>query len=333
MASTRITQQSLATELGIHKSTVSRALKKDPRLDLETIQQVCDLAKARGYFPDPALSALSQERWRLSDRHGRLNWGYLRDETLLCPVEKELMTRMAAELGYNVTEIRLNGESRASVVNRMLKARGVCGIIFGRICSEQLFEQFDWENLDWDLYSWVALNEERYAPKTHIVLNNTFQATQRALKAVQAHGYRRIAFLHESGELSKVNVLEKAAYLQFQFAHPDVVVADFVSRGVRSMDLSSIIEFDPDALLLGFTGLHDRLSGSLARLPWATLAKQAANPDVAGIDLDIEKLCRSAGDLLDFQYRRRERGLPNQRRITFMVDSPWSDGTSLPFVR
>ena len=330
MVTPRITQQSLATELGIHKSTVSRALKKDPRLDPATIQQICDLAKVRGYFPDPALSALSQERWRTADRHGLLNWAFIREENAL---EFDVMAEIGGELGYNVTDIPLHAESRASTINRMLKARGVCGVILGKISTEGFAQNFDWENLDWDLYSWVALNEELYAPETHIVLNNTFQATLLALEKIKEHGYRRIAFLHEPAPLSKVNVLERAAFLQFQSAHPEMVLSDFLSRGLQKFENDPILNFMPEVLLLGFTGLRDRLADSLRDLPWATLAKTVANSDVAGIALDTKKLCQSAGDLLDFQYRRRERGLPGQRRITFMVDSPWENGASLPFVR
>jgi transcriptional regulator with XRE-family HTH domain len=56
------TSRDLAAQLGVSQSTVSRALRNDPRVSLKTRQRVADLAMRSGYTPNAVARSLSTRR-------------------------------------------------------------------------------------------------------------------------------------------------------------------------------------------------------------------------------------------------------------------------------
>ncbi len=58
----RVTMAEVARQAGVNKATVSRALKGDPRISLDTRQKVWDAAKELGYQLDTVASGLSSRR-------------------------------------------------------------------------------------------------------------------------------------------------------------------------------------------------------------------------------------------------------------------------------
>src|SRR5437016_2694841 len=59
MSLKRITMVEVARVAKVHQTTVSLALRNDPRLPRETRQRIRKLAEDMGYRPDPMLSALN----------------------------------------------------------------------------------------------------------------------------------------------------------------------------------------------------------------------------------------------------------------------------------
>ncbi|MDX2111636.1 MAG: LacI family DNA-binding transcriptional regulator [Verrucomicrobiota bacterium] len=335
MPAKRVTLADIASHLGVNKSTVSRALQNDPSVNPGTVDKVRAMAAALGYVPDPALSALSQERWRREDRQCSLNWAYLCEQPDSVNKREELVLlgSLAGKLGYSITPVGLRQQGGARTINRILRARGVCGVLLDRVYDTALAHRFDWDHLDWPAYSWVAAIESRYAPAVHRVINNSFDTTREAFARMVNHGYKRIGFIQEAPDLSRENERQQAAFLQYKEMHPTIsMVQAFVGERIASMataDIDRLRSARPTAILYGYTAIRDRLPHDLAALPWATLTSQADDKSVAGIHMSMEAMFRAAVDLLDFQYRRRERGLP-QHRHTLLVDAIWQDGESLP---
>lgn len=330
MADRSPTLAELAAELRLNKSTVSRALRNDPKVRATTRDRVQALAQSRGYQPNPVLAALGQRRWQRTAREPTLNWAFLCDHAAERTREYEPCRMAAARIGYALTPVGLGELGSAKAVNQILEARGVTGVLLNRILSQPIADDFDWENLAWSKFAWVSVGECHYAPSVHAVLFNMFADSCQALERIRQHGYRRVAFIREASVLSRLNLLQAAAARLIGSQWNDAQLADFEVTS-DTPPIEAIEAFDPDALLLGYTGLHWRLSASLSARPWASLMLFGDEPGFAGMRHDLEDLCQAAVDLLDLQYRQRTYGQPVSRH-QLQIDSVWVNGESLPSV-
>lgn len=126
-----VTLKDLANELGIHPSTVSRILHSGSDVargaaSVATAKRVRDLARKRGYSPDPQAAGLRTRRTRLM--------GVIvpRLSDLVLAIMYEGIDEAAAELGYStfVMNSRDNPEEQRRKTDTML-ARRVDGLIIG----------------------------------------------------------------------------------------------------------------------------------------------------------------------------------------------------------
>ncbi|MBD5780006.1 LacI family DNA-binding transcriptional regulator [Pelagicoccus sp. NFK12] len=157
----RVLMKDVAKVAGVHQTTVSLALRNHPSLPQATRDRIQKLANEMGYRPDPALSALVAYRqatknqpseqviaWIINVKDDRINQHHV--HRLLLAGAKE----RAQELGYKLDIFWLGKEYKDSKsLNRVLKARGIQGVIFGAFdYHEEPFE------LDWDLFSCIKVN-------------------------------------------------------------------------------------------------------------------------------------------------------------------------------
>lgn len=126
-----ITLKDLASELGIHPSTVSRILHSGSDVargaaSVATAERVRELARKRGYSPDPQATGLRTRRTNLM--------GVIvpRLSDLVLAIMYEGIEEAAAELGYStfVMNSRDDPEEQRRKVDTML-ARRVDGLIIG----------------------------------------------------------------------------------------------------------------------------------------------------------------------------------------------------------
>src|SRR5690349_8145117 len=75
--SIRITHKDIAARFGCDKSTVSLALRGNPRIPQDTRNQICRLAESMGYRPDPALAMLARHRWARDEAQTGSTLAYL----------------------------------------------------------------------------------------------------------------------------------------------------------------------------------------------------------------------------------------------------------------
>jgi LacI family transcriptional regulator len=135
----RVTMSSLAKSLGLSESTISRALKGDPRIGKQTRERVEKLAAALGYRPNPLVSALMSVRKKrggsevgtvalVTDYHDAGGW---RSKDV-CQWEYEGICRRADELGFRVEEFPMSdfGYDGAKLEKALL-TRGIRGVLLG----------------------------------------------------------------------------------------------------------------------------------------------------------------------------------------------------------
>jgi DNA-binding LacI/PurR family transcriptional regulator len=133
-----VTLKDIASELGVHHSTVSRALRKDPQVSKSIQEKAARVAERMGYKPDPVMQALSRYRLGKLDRQylGTLAW--LVNE---CP--KQIETRkpgfmmhfessqkVAEQSGYKLQYFYLKEKGMTTKRMRdILRSRGICGVL------------------------------------------------------------------------------------------------------------------------------------------------------------------------------------------------------------
>jgi LacI family transcriptional regulator len=214
----------IAQKLGVASSTVSRALRGDPRISMETRQRVESLAKNAGYRPNPLISALMANRRRrggggevdvialITNYGGHESWR-TKD---VCRWEYEGVVSRAAALGFRV-EIFPFGEYGGDA-NRLivaLRARGIRGVLLGFSREEVPHESFRTEGF-------AVAGLSAYFRSTIVDRANFhgFYNVQLALEQMRRLGYRRPALVVPDLNNQISNNLWSGAFLDWQLHLP-----------------------------------------------------------------------------------------------------------------
>lgn len=135
----RVTMADLAKSLGLAESTISRALKGDPRIGKETRVRVENLAAKLGYQPNPLVSALMSIRRKrgsgevgtvalVTDYQGAGGWR-AKD---VCLWEYAGICRRADELGFRIEEFPMSAFNfDAAKLEKTLLTRSIRGVLLG----------------------------------------------------------------------------------------------------------------------------------------------------------------------------------------------------------
>jgi hypothetical protein len=148
----------IAQRLNVASSTISRALRDDPRISLELRNRVRSVAEELGYRPNPLVSALMANRRRrgsggavdvialVTNYGGRKHW---RSKDV-CRWEYEGIERRARELGFRV-EIFALSDYRGGMIQLQatLRARAIRGVLLGFSREEKPNTIFDCAEFVW----------------------------------------------------------------------------------------------------------------------------------------------------------------------------------------
>jgi LacI family transcriptional regulator len=214
----------IAHELGVASSTVSRALRGDPRISGETRQRVEALAKKTGYQPNPLVSALMASRRRrggagevdvialVTNYGGRENWR----SKEVCRWEYEGIVARASALGFRVEIFSLGdygGDANRLVAT--LRARGIRGVLLGFSRDEVPHEAFHTEGF-------AVAGLSAYFRSTVVDRANFhgFYNVQLALQQMHRLGYRRPALVVPDLNNQISNNLWSGAFLDWQLRLP-----------------------------------------------------------------------------------------------------------------
>jgi LacI family transcriptional regulator len=194
----RVTLDQIARAAGVHKTTVSRALRNSPLLPKSTRLRIQKAAQALGYQPDPVLSALSTYRFSRNHRQVRATIAIVTDfptasgwrEYHTGRLYHEGMTAKAHELGFDLEEIgSANILSSQGRLDRVLRARNCTCVIIPSVYD--LRAKFI---LDWDRYSVVTIGFAYEGPEFHRVAHHHRRNMAIALEELEQRGFQRIGF-------------------------------------------------------------------------------------------------------------------------------------------
>lgn len=334
---TRSSLRTLAEACGVSTSTISRALSGHPSVRAELRAEIVAAAKIHGYRRNELVGKLmSHMRTRRTQQFlGNLAVIHVPSagQPRLLPAQRRIMTGAAdraKQLRFQLYEFSFEhgGPGLAGYV-RMLRARGVQGVIFLYTEPTDLMAEFPWAD-----FATIEIDYGQLEPVLHTVCLDHFVTMTNALAQLQTQNYRRVglfmtefkdqriahkwssafaSFQRHSGKIGDVPMLiddglDEARFMRWHRAHrPDLVIG----------------HVDEAVVWLQRAGVRVPEETAFFNLSWTERKRPCA-----GLDLRLELQGEVAAENLISQIQRGERGLPEDPR-TIMVRGRWVDGPTL----
>jgi LacI family transcriptional regulator len=341
---TRVTLRDVAARAGVHHTTASRALKKDPRISAETVDRVTAIAEKIGYMPDPMLSALNAYRHasRAPQYHGTVAWitNYPTRNGWRDSACYELYFQGASEQlmrhGYRLEDFWLREQGQtARRASQVLLNRGIRGLL---ICPLPISRGH--LSLQWEKFSAVSFGYSLARPKLHLFSAAHYRAMISCMRKLRALGYRRIGMVvsHEMNE--RMDRMWTAAYrselptLPRSQAIP-ILLLEGLSSDLKNTHHEFVWKWyrrhKPDAIITPTSPVVEWLAEGNYRVPKDVAVVSASMHEEAfgsGIVEASRETGRAAANYLISMLQRGEYGIPsNPQRV--LLEGSWYDGKSL----
>lgn len=257
-----ITQKDIARKLGISVMTVSRVLRGQTGVSAELREKVQATARELGYASNPYVQGFVKIR----NRQGELSEGPVvawlgpgEDYRKRFPehtfaqyyegAEKALLAR-----GFQLEsfqEMFKQSGHNAKAMTRLLRARGIDGILLGPDDGVKEIHQ-----IDWSFFTVVQLGRSCFVPGMKRVTSDHFNNMILCLDYLQKHGFHRIGFFeYQAHNLRNEGRWEAA----FRYRCPTIPPYLIESKQKMTADLLSsyVHEHQLDAVVSGQVGLWD----------------------------------------------------------------------------
>ena len=327
----------------VHQTTVSLALRNDPRLPAATRERIRALARRLGYRPDPMLAALNfyrtsrdrakaQPSMAILTRFRYKKWGH----TFFSDDQKLAGARRASErLGYRLVDFEVAlTPGEAPRLSRILHSRGISGVIVGGL-DNSLVEL----PLAWDHFSAICIESQHLGLSLHTVGNNQQGITRTAVRRMAELGYRRIGLAVGQVEEASLGQPFSSGYLVEVHGNPGLeLVPPLLLRRHDPPDAVAeardwVRQNRVDAVLSNWSSTSDLLKSAGFRIPRdlgvATLDHNPAKGAVAGIRQSQALVGERAVEALALLRKTNQTGLIRLPNMT-LVDGVWEDGPDLP---
>jgi LacI family transcriptional regulator len=338
----RVTLRDIAAAAGVHYSTISLALRDNPRISQSVRQKIKEIAEQMGYIPDPALSALNAYRKTKLPAHYQStiawvdNWkgmGSLRDQPTFNEYFEGAYDRVR-QLGYELEEFQIDvSPERAS---KILRTRGIKGLLLAPQfeARTQLPFHYDW-------FSSITFGYSLQPRVFHLVTNHQLHSVISSMQELTKLGYRKIGlFLHKDID-DKVDNAYVMGY--WHFCHEQSLATYMEPRLIPrgESDRSAFFEWyqthKPDAVLS---------SGRLSIVDWFKEIGLSVPDDVGYARLSVGRndeyhsgvyengllIGRTAVDFLVGMLQRGEYGFPDTP-IRILVEGVWKPGKTVRQIR
>lgn len=336
--------ESVAREAGVSASTVSRALRSDPRISPLTRKKVEEVVARMGYRPNPLVSALMTQ---LRDGHppeAKCNLGWLDffkdpEEWNRDPVHRAFYTgaqQRATALGYALSRIPSTGRT-SDRLTRVLRNRGISGLLVPNF--ENARSLASCIPLPLDQFTIVGVGTRFEQPFLHYSSDDQYECSRLAVQQLWALGFRRIGYVGEARIEAIVNGRFLAGYnttLQTELgstALPPLLDSheSSIMGWLKSTRAEVIVTVSRHVLrLLRDNRLRVPEDISLAHLNVDVATEDGAiRPgDIAGVRQDNQIVGANAVELLVSLLYHNERGVPLHPR-GMQVQGAWINGATV----
>lgn len=339
MAKTSIRE--IARSLGLSHTTVSEALRHNPRVNIKTRERVLKAAEEAGYNYNPLAGALMSEMRRSGagtfrgvvaiidlDGNAHRNQGARRYHNALTSAAAE----RAKALGFKADIIVLGDDKEVISINRLnsiLLSRGIHGIILLPVASTPDIQKLDWKN-----FAGIYLDYLIDRPALDSICSDHFRSMVIALQKLAKLGYRRPGFvLHEPHDYRLLYRWE-AAYNTYISHNSELeAIKPYIST---EFDIKTFTRWfkkgRPDVVLSHHSMILDWMMEAGAKVPethgFCSLNVLRSAVPAAGLDLRPDLIGSRGMELLIGQLHRNQFGIPETPAIT-TIPASWHDGPTL----
>ena len=345
---TIITQKDLAKATGLNQSTVSLALRNDPRVNEETRIRVIRAARDLGYKKDPMMSALAAYRDGLhkTSHQGTLAWLHdsrlQRLENYKDSVWEHYLAgarKRADEHGYKLEVFELpKNRKEHHRLSDILFHRGIEGVFLPPQYIKDEAPDFDWKHFAVVTFGWSVIK-----PHFHSISPNHFQNATLLVENFQTLGYRRIAGLIANTTLDwqHLQLWSHGIETTARKGMPNgKAIPTFHLNPKSGSQIASLqrwfLKYRPDALGINLehidyiTEVLDEMKIQVPEdIALALTFRPSKETRLAGIYENSPFLGEAAADLIVGTLRRREYGTPQVRRM-LQIEGVWQAGSSAP---
>jgi DNA-binding LacI/PurR family transcriptional regulator len=342
IVSQKISLVDIAKVAGVHRSTVSLALRNSTRISEEQRRNIQKIAEKMGYRMNPLVAALMKSRRTRTEIKSvalayvtcyPTRWGW-RAPHVDRPDYFPGASARAAELGYTLDHFWLSepGMTTARVCD-ILRARSINGVLIGRLPPG--LHSID---LVWERFSCVALGRTLHTPQLNRLTEDHFASALLAVERMRARGYRKIGFVFsEPDDSPGVGDRWIGGYTrtQEQFPAADRIPCLLHNEAVDAFSAFKqwVRRWSPEAVLVTqaqpvFTWL-ERLGLNVPRdLGVATLVNDHLENRWSGIHSDAGQMGALATEMLVGMMHRCEVGVPDAPHEV-LLPGRWVDGQTL----
>ena len=325
-----------------NKSTASRALRYLPGVDPKKAEMIRAVARQLGYQPDPVQSMAAAHRWKSPGRLASHTVAFLfcdlGDDISVCEGwrnrQKQLSEIAREQLERNGSHFEifsLGDYRKASALARILKARGIRGIIVPPLspASQEFLEGFEWE-----AFSSVALKTGWVVPPCHSVDIDEWAGVHWAWKELRTRGYERIGFAPARHDIMAVDdFIRHGACFSICSSQPEYCPTQPYLGLINDKEafLAWVKKEKPDAIIAFGNQMHDWLKEAGHDIPekmGVVSLHVNAREEISGLTSDFEGLTAAAMDFLMSEIRNNHWGIPIRIYRTLLAPV-WNEGTTV----
>lgn len=341
----RTTQQDIADRLGLHRGTVSLALRHSLRIPEATRKRVVKMAEKMGYVPDPMLSSLAayRNRCRKTDYRGTLAYivnSRYGPSVLKSPHYKGYFSgaqRRAQEYGYELEVFDICAKGMTTErLDKILETRSIRGLL---LCPRHMVtpdaEEF---RLRWDRYSAITFGYSFAALGLHTVAEAHFRNVRWVARQLRLRRYRRIGLMMSAYTDHRMDVSFLGGFLSDFYwetgTSPVPPLGSSIDEpGYSPQALAEWIDKNRiDAIVSSRWDSVAEVESLGLRVPEdvALVCANIPEPDgrLAGMNSNSLTVGATAIDFLVPMIQRGERGIP-VHRLNLLVDGTWCEGSSI----
>jgi LacI family transcriptional regulator len=334
------TIRDVARAAGVGASTVSLALRNDPRLRASTRERVQKVAQEIGYLPNATLASLMAHLRAGQEARFQATLGFLNasdDPAILREIStfsewQRGAAERARELGYGMDSfwLREPGVSPERL-REILQARGIRGLIVAGMQSDGALPESHKDF--WASFITVVIGLRPQAPTLHFASNDQYLTARRAVKELRNLGYNRLGLVLDQRIDSWLEDRFSAGFFSGIRRVPESFGTAFDFRKDR---FDAFAEWLQTSHLDVMITLHHEVEEWLQRLRVQVphdlglvhLDRHETMIHWAGMDQNNNRIGAAATDMVVGGLHRNEQGVPAfPRSVT--LQSVWVPGDSV----